>query len=180
MSTQQQTTTSGAVTISYRMPDMSTRGTRATYLRAVDKGLKQWRQKFLHRHFLAAAFHLYPTEYAHLGKKTAKPAGAKKKPRDEITVSDEHVERREMTKLKVLDPKNARPLFHTGRSRSVALGNPATMTGKPGNRRLVVRGFPYYIKYVPNSYRAMSAVNPQETLAIRQVIDAALEQEYRT
>lgn len=180
MSKQQQTTTSGAVTISYRMPDMSVRGTRTKYLRAVDKGLKHWRQKFLHRHFLAAAYHLYPTEYAHLGKKKAKPAGAKKKPRDMGVAAAEKAERASMPKAQVLDPQNKRPLFHTGRSRSVALGNPATMTGKPGNRRLVVRGFPYYFKYVPNSYRALAAINPQETLAIRQVIDAALEQEYRT
>lgn len=166
-----QTTREAYVAITIDIPDLSERGMKVKANRVSKAVLLRHRQENMAPHFRSEAVSKYAPEYAPWVDKRNAARGGKNaqeyfaRLRQESAAKASRGEEPTPRKTRS-DRANTRPFYESGRFFRALVNNPARVSGKPPFRRLVVSSLPFYFKYLPNVFRAISAVNPAENHAL--------------
>lgn len=181
----QETVNYGALTVKVDVPAVRPRGFVKAHRAALDLGIKRHRGSYLQRHFTASAFTFYPTEFAPF-----------RSIRQRQSVSVQEAMRRyyraqaktpanytPSTQRRApgsnLDPRNERPLYHTGRAYTIAINGPLRFVGAPNVRRGVINGLPWYLRFRPGGWpavlRALQAVHTTENAAFAKTVSTELQ-----
>lgn len=179
----QQTTNYGALRVQVDVPAVRPRGFVKAHRAALDLGIKRHRGSYLQRHFTASAFTFYAAEFAPFRSVRQRQRVSVLEAMRRYYRAQQHTpanytpsQRRPGANL---DPRNDRPLYHTGRTYSVAVTGPLRFVGAPNVRRGVINGLPWYLRFRPGGMpavlRALQAVHATENVAFAKTVSAELQ-----